>query len=187
MAQDSLFDQDRCPVPFIPDVDFRFVSDCDILPAPPAIFDCPPLELPLDPPPQAIPCPDLDVTAVGSLAYGSSPCLPPRFDVEVTTTRIDSCGSCLLTVDFDFDLEIPPPIIPCPVITADGTVTVGTGSACSNGGPGVVITITKTPQSSISSCGSATPCEYSFDFDFNIPVPCPVIRGSAGISGNGFG
>ena len=51
---DPLFDPDRqeaCSLPSTAAVPFRFISDCQILPAPAPIFDCPDIDIPPDPPP----------------------------------------------------------------------------------------------------------------------------------------
>ena len=52
---DPLFDPERqeaCSLPSTAAANFRFVSDCQILPAPAPIFDCPDIDIAPDPPPQ---------------------------------------------------------------------------------------------------------------------------------------
>jgi len=182
MSQPPLFNQNNCSVPYVPTANFRFVSECSILPAPPPIFDCPEIPIPFDPPPQKIPCPVIEVAATGSAGYGGTPCTPGRFDVETTVTQIDSCGSCHINLDFDFDIALPPPTIPCPTISGGGEVTIGRKSNCSEAGPGVAVTVTKQPNLNSGSCDAATPCEYQFDFDFNIPIPCPILKAAGEVT-----
>jgi hypothetical protein len=177
----ALFDQTKCPVSLIPEVDFHFVSDCSVLPAPPPIFDCPEVNIPFDVPQQKIPCPAINVSAAGGISYGTDPCAEPRFTVVVTTTQRESCGSCALDIDLDFDIDIPPPKVPCPELAASGALTVTTGTEACETEPSVIINVTNTTREG-TSCGSSPTCEFNFDFDFNIPIPpppCPDITGSA--------
>ncbi len=180
MAWPPLFDQEKCDVPHVDKLDFRFISDCTILPAPPPIFDCPDIDIPFDVPPPPIPCPEIAISIDASIAMGTNPCEEPRFEVDATVTKMESCGSCDFLLDFDFNLMIPPPIIPCPEISADGTISVATGIAGCNDEPRVAITVTSTPGT--DSCNSDNSCQFDFDFDFYIPIPappCPTLEGSA--------
>src|SRR5687768_9243795 len=69
---DPLFDQDKCTVDFVPAVDFTFISECEIPPAPAPIFDCPDLELPPGPPaPPGPRCPEIRAGASGSGGLGA--------------------------------------------------------------------------------------------------------------------
>lgn len=168
MALDPLFDQHKCPVPYVPKVDFRFIDDCDILPAPPPVFDCPDIEIPpqvaqppilppdIEIPLICIPCPDIQVTASLTLACDSQ-----RVDIGVTTFG-DSCTdspSCQFAFDFNFAI----PALPCPRLTAAGTVSV----AKEGEEPGVDVIVTA--QQPSGSCASN--CAYHLDFNFTIPVP----------------
>lgn len=172
MPFDPLFDQEKCPVQYVPKVDFLFIDDCNIQPAPDPVFDCLDIEIPPEPPlppitvpplplpSLCIPCPTIHASA--TLTVG---CAPPSVDVTVTTTH--STGSCdpspSCAFVFDFDFNIPKP--PCPVIAASAGITVVEGDSA-----GVDITVTPVTTATSDSCQS-TGCDLIFDFDFRIPLP----------------
>ena len=105
-----LFEQSSCALPFVPEVDFRFISDCTILPAPPPVFDCPDITIPYDPPPQKIPCPSFTASATITVVSqedvdAGSACAN---DVNlIVTQEEDDCGQCRTQFDFDFNLCFP--------------------------------------------------------------------------------
>ena len=55
-----LFDEEKCADAVADKVDFLFISDCTILPAPEPVFDCPDIEIPPEPPIPVVPCPTFE-------------------------------------------------------------------------------------------------------------------------------
>ena len=197
MAWPPLFDTEKCPVPYVPRVSFDFISNCEILPAPPPIFDCPDIEIPIDVPPPpfdlppisippiCIPCPTLLASATIEMGDAAS--------VTVTVTPLHSNSSCTSQPSciflFDFHFVIPEPSaslpsisIPCPFMATSATITQGGDSAT------IDFTVTQT--------GSGGSCGFMFDLDINIPefpsasirsisVPCPTMETSATITQGG--
>lgn len=169
MPLDPLFDQDKCPVPYVPKVEFLFIDDCEIRPAPDPVFDCPDIEIPpqvpqppilpvdIEIPTFCIPCPA--ITATGSIGLE---CNSQAVDIAVTQTNDDGCTespSCAFVFDFNFAI----PALPCPRLTAAGTVSVTAE------GTEPTVDVIVTPRQASDSCASR--CDYHLDFNFTIPVP----------------
>lgn len=190
-SADALFDLTRCPVPFVPRVDFDFISDCVIEDAPGPIFDCPDIEIPPDPPPPPVPpCPDIDGKApVTSVFAGNFEYIPfgeePRFDVTVITEIVvESLSNCqhrlFLDLDMDFDLALPPPTDP------------GTGAGCGTGFAAIIASADLTiiePEAdpyvdvnatvSLAVIEIGDDCQFLFDFGFTFEFGLPMESASS--------
>ena len=145
-----LFDVDKCPAAIADKVDFDFIQDCTILPAPPPIFDCPDIEIPPDIPVPVPPCPVLTVAGDGNNSFSVNTNLSVMIaDCLSTFTGIGNIhlgitpGECCdyvfdIGMDLDLDLQLCiPPFdvdVPCPEINVLGSATLDTGygnpSAC---------------------------------------------------------
>jgi len=187
---DLLFDPNKCPIESVAKVDFDFISDCAICPAPEPVFDCPDLEIPPEFPIPISPCPNITSGAGGfcdsnidvsviTFTPPANPCpggstASMTCDVGVESTASQKDGVCDLSLDFgfvfdfDFDFCIPVeagpagPAGPCPTIfgSADATAEIGT---------------VETADASLDVL-QVGECEYFFDFHFILPYCVPAWR-----------
>jgi hypothetical protein len=169
MALPFFPEREDCPLPFVPKLNFRFISDCQILPAPPPIFDCPDIIIPPEPPiptitippipiPEiCIPCPEIFASATIGISCGSAA-------VVVTVTPLHSNSSCASDPScgflFDFQFTLPPP--ECPNLTASATLIYSEGAE-----PNLDVTVTAVEGS--GSCPKS--CDFVFDFTLTLPKP----------------
>lgn len=195
-----LFDEQKCPEAVADKVDFNFISDCTVLPAPDPIFDCPDLAIPPEPPIPVVPCPTFIAGGTGSsnvqfnvdLSVKQSTCQSSATaggQLELVFTS-DDCCNFLFDLDLDLNLDlaicIPPP--PCPTFDVSGTATLNAdaGGIDCNTTPSAGLVI-----SAVTTSGSSG-CEVAFDFEFDLivpppPVPCPVLTGGAAATATGGG
>ncbi len=158
-----------CSLPVVPKVDFAFVDDCEVRPAPPPINTCPTPEIAFNP--TLIPdidCADVSATASISVDHCGS---EPSVTVVITNEQIDdpNGGAPQCRQVFDFNFRIP---IPCVEISASATANF----SAATGAGGVTVTVTRLPQENCQD-----PCRMLFEFDFDIPdqtagMPCATIE-----------
>lgn len=141
---DLFFPSIRCDLPALPAPDFDFVSSCDISPPPGPIMDCPVIDIEIDPPVVAFPCPPLNFS--GGIGYGGG------FGFTVgNVSNSEDCG-----VDVSISITIPNPAEPpCPAINIDGTIGYGDDFE-------FAITALSAPSGS---------CALDFSLDITIPNP----------------
>lgn len=182
---DLLFDPEKCEVGSVEKVNFDFISDCTICPAPEPVFDCPDLEIPPEFPIPTPPCPTFAASAAADASvmmdvYVFTPPNPPPQQPTVSvsasagvqvSTISGNGGACnvaldfFFSFDFMFELVIPVPVAVtfCPIISAHASTTV---SCTTNFNAAAVnVNVTQVPINPGSSL-----CEYLFDFDFVLPV-----------------
>jgi len=181
MSDPPLFDQEKCPVPYVPEVDFQFIEDCQILPAPPTVFDCPDVEIPLSKPVHPAPCPEYSLTVRSAKAYWlANQCADAFLDFNVTVLE-EVCGNCNAEFAVDIDLGIPFPQQACP--TVRGSLTYSQSGLSVDGcigEPYAFGMLVLTPRYSNSSCAAACEMDFDFDFDFGLtraPGNCAKIKG----------
>ena len=167
---DSLFNQEKCDVPYVPELDFRFVEDCTILPAPSPILDCgdpepPPWQTPL--PPRE--CPEYTLNENRVVArWADDRCQNPTFWMTVTPNQ-NRCGQCQTVFDIDGELIIPLPPQTCPEVTGTASLSVNALPGPCVGEPYGYGRMVLTPQYSGSSCRPRCSMHAAFDFKLGLP------------------
>lgn len=168
-----LFDPEKCNIPEIPSLGFDFVSDCSVPAAPPPIFDCPPPDVPREPPPL---CPEFSARVYVNANYTG--CSDQSNSAAIVFTKIDD-DPCRFFVDLDLNIRLPPP--PCPTISVgDLSLTVEYADCLPTAMQGIALAITK--EVIEPNCGSdsnrADSCKFTVDLTIGIPIPrppCPEI------------
>jgi len=167
---DSLFDTSQCDLPVIPLVDFPFVSECDVLPAPPAIFDCPDIDIPFTGTLQA-PCPS--TRAVGRVKLFTPSChpeWPSEGSIGFSITNSEFVGPDGIECREQFHVDVKIPIL-CPTITTQSSFIYGLSATSAS----LDFDITRIVESaSEGSCDN--PC--AFLADLKLVIPCPQITGN---------
>ena len=169
----SLFDQNKCEVPYVPELDFRFIEDCTVLPAPAVIGDCPEDVLVPEEPAQEYPCPDVQAAAraSASLSVQQGVCNDPRLSLQTKVVNTGSCGNCGVQFDFDLDAVIPLPPAGCPNFVPRITTRVNpSGQDCRNT-PTATLRFSAYDNNPPDDGTCAPQCDIFFDMDFDFVIP----------------
>lgn len=167
---DSLFDTSQCNLPVIPLVDFPFVSECDVLPAPDAIFDCPDIDIPFTGT-LTVPCPS--TRAVGVVRLFTPSCHPEwpsagSIGFSITNSEFLGPDGPECREQFHVDVKIP---ILCPTITVQSSLIYGLSATSA----GLDFDITRITEG-VSEGNCDDPCELLADI--RLKIPCPQITGN---------
>lgn len=164
---DSLFDTSQCNLPFIPRVDFPFVSECDVLPAPTAIFDCPDIDIPFTGTIRT-PCPSTRAAGVVSLfTPACHPEWPPEGSIGFSITNSEFLGPDGVECREKFHIDVKIPIV-CPTITTLSSFIYGVDAVSAS----LEFDITRVSEG-IGEEGCDNPCAYIADL--KLAIPCPQI------------
>lgn len=179
-----LFDVSRCNLPPIPLVEFDFVDDCEVRPAPPAQHDCPDLEIPFTPF-EIRPCQGF--TFRTKLKHFKQPCNSEslssfdsdgEFTMTAETTDVDGVCNTVITST----LRIP---IICPEFLESGTVTIYQGlddESATILSPSGELNIDQVDNDASDCDDPDAKKRCRFMPELVLKLPCPVINADSGVS-----
>lgn len=180
----DLFDVSRCNLPTIPVLDFDFVDDCTVLPAPPASHDCPDLEIPFAPF-EIRPCQGFTFNTklrqfkpLCNSESGSSFDSDGEFTMTAVTT--DNNGQCNTAIT----ARIRIPII-CPEFLDSGTVTIYQGTDEEDATiltPSGELNIDQVDNESSDCADPDLNKKCRFIPELVIRLPCPTINADNGVT-----